>query len=269
MYRAVRGRRRRRDRPGRPPGRRRPHAAGRRTCCTRRSLMRVTERAMADRTRPRGRPVGDRQHRHQVAPRGHRAPGLDLVGVCGPLAGQGRCGRRRPVRRWHRPASPRPTSTTIARARRRTASSTCRQGCDLDDVCRLLASGTNVVTTRGEFHHPPSMDPATRRGSRPPAREGGTSIHSTGSSPGFISEALPIVLTSIQRRLDRLTIDEFADLSQRNSPDLLFDDHGLRRRAVDVRRPGGGPRHADAFGPSLRRAGRCARRCPSTRGGER
>lgn len=59
--------------------------------------------------------------------------------------------------------------------------------------------------------------------------EGGTSIHSTGSSPGFITEAVPLVLTSIQRRLDRLTIDEFADLSQRDSPGLLFDVMGFGR----------------------------------------
>ena len=97
------------------------------------------------------------------------------------------------------------------------------QGCDFGTVCRLLASGTNVVTTRGEFHHPPSMDPDAAGRSRRPAERGGTSIHSTGSSPGFITEAVPLVLTSMQRRLDRLVIEEFADLSRRPSPELLFD----------------------------------------------
>lgn len=122
---------------------------------------------------------------------------------------------------------------------------------DADDVCRLLASGTNVVTTRGEFHHPPSMNPELRERIEAACAEGGTSIHSTGSSPGFISEALPLVLTSIQRRLDRLTIDEFADLSQRNSPGLLFDVMGFGRppAAFDQRRLSHG---RVSFGPSLR-----------------
>ena len=31
---------------------------------------------------------------------------------------------------------------------------------DVEDVCALLAGGSNVVTTRGEFHHPASMDPS-------------------------------------------------------------------------------------------------------------
>jgi len=71
-------------------------------------------------------------------------------------------------------------------------------------VWALLASGANIVTTRGEFHHPASMDPDVRAAVENACRAGGTSIHSTGSSPGFISEALPIALASIQRRLDSL-----------------------------------------------------------------
>ena len=122
---------------------------------------------------------------------------------------------------------------------------------DADDVCRLLASGANVVTTRGEFHHPPSMDPDLRARVEAACADGGTSIHSTGSSPGFITEALPLVVTSLQRRLDGLTIDEFADLSRRPSPDLLFGIMGFGKAptAFDERRLSHG---RTSFGPSLR-----------------
>ena len=122
--------------------------------------------------------------------------------------------------------------------------------CDLDEVCRLLASGANIVTTRGEFHRPASLDPAARDRVEAACARGGTSIHSTGSSPGFITEAVPLVLTSIQRRLEALTIDEFADLSQRDSPRLLFDVMGFGRPLADF-----DPRRLTygkvAFGPSL------------------
>jgi 4-hydroxy-tetrahydrodipicolinate reductase len=121
---------------------------------------------------------------------------------------------------------------------------------DPDDVCRLLAAGANVVTTRGELHRPASMDPELRERVEAACREGGTSIHSTGSSPGFITEAVPLVLTSIQRSLDSLTIDEYADLSERNSPDLLFGIMGFGRApaAMDEGRLNHGRR---SFGPSL------------------
>jgi hypothetical protein len=57
--------------------------------------------------------------------------------------------------------------------------------CDLGEVCRLLSSGANIVTTRGEFHHPASMRPEDRERVEAACQEGGSSIHSTGSSPGF------------------------------------------------------------------------------------
>ena len=121
---------------------------------------------------------------------------------------------------------------------------------DADVVGRILAGGTNVVTTRGELHRPASMDPALRDRIEAACRAGGTSIHSTGSSPGFISEALPLVLTSLQRRLDGLTVDEFADLSSRDSPDLLFNIMGFGRApaAFDEGRLSHG---RTSFGPSL------------------
>jgi len=103
------------------------------------------------------------------------------------------------------------------------------RACDFDEVCRLLAAGANIVTTRGEFHHPASLDAGVLARVEKACATGETSIYSTGSSPGFITEALPIVLASLQRRLDHLAIDEFADLSSRDSPDLLFGIMGFGR----------------------------------------
>ena len=122
---------------------------------------------------------------------------------------------------------------------------------DLDQVCAILAAGTNVVTTRGEFHHPGSMPPADRERVEQACAEGGTSIHSTGSSPGFISEAVPLALTSIQRRLDLLAINEYADLASRDSPEMLFDLMGFGHSTAEFP----AERFAFAaysFGPSMR-----------------
>lgn len=113
-----------------------------------------------------------------------------------------------------------------------------RQGTDVDELCALLASGKNVVTTRCDFHHPPSMPTEMRERIEAACRSGGTSIYSTGSSPGFSTEALLLPLVSLSRRLDCLTIDEYADLSSRNSPDLLFNimGYGAPPTEVDQRR---------------------------------
>ncbi len=125
------------------------------------------------------------------------------------------------------------------------------QECNFDEVCRLLESGANVVTTRGEFQYPPGLEQSVRARIDAACQRGGTSIHGTGSSPGFISEAVPLVLTSLQRRLDRLSIEEFADLSRRNSPVLLFDLMGFGRDPARFDR-GRWAHGVHSFGPSLR-----------------
>ncbi|GAA5052256.1 NAD(P)H-dependent amine dehydrogenase family protein [Nocardia callitridis] len=122
---------------------------------------------------------------------------------------------------------------------------------DIGEVCTLLAAGLNVVTTGGGFHHPASMDPVDCARVETACWSGGTSLHSTGSSPGFITEAVPLLLASIQRRLDGIMIDEYADLSQRDSPELLFDIMGFGRAPGDIDEYR--LEHArTSFGPSLR-----------------
>jgi 2,4-diaminopentanoate dehydrogenase len=113
-----------------------------------------------------------------------------------------------------------------------------RQGTDIGEICALLASGKNIVTTRGDFHHPRSMDAGIRGQVEEACRAGNASIYSTGSSPGFVTEALAIPLVSMSRRLDCLTIDEFADMTSRNSPDLLFNvmGYGVAPSAFDQRK---------------------------------
>ena len=95
------------------------------------------------------------------------------------------------------------------------------------ELCRILASGANVVSTRMELQNPATLAPADREAIATACATGNSSVHATGSSPGFITEALPIVLASIQRRLDGLTIYEFADSASRNSPEMLFGMMGF------------------------------------------
>ena len=124
------------------------------------------------------------------------------------------------------------------------------QGTDVDAICRLLASGKNVVTTRDDFHYPQGMDRLLRERIEAACAAGASSLYSTGVSPGFVTEALAIPLLSISRRLECLTIDEFADLSSRASPHLLFEvmGYGEARGSFDPARLA----HLEAnFGSSL------------------
>lgn len=104
-----------------------------------------------------------------------------------------------------------------------------QEGANLDDICRLLETGINIVTTRGEFFNPEKMSPEFRQRTQAACEKGKSSLHATGSSPGFITETLPLALTSISRRLDCLTIDEFAYIPESCSNEMIFDVMGYGR----------------------------------------
>ena len=126
-----------------------------------------------------------------------------------------------------------------------------QQGCNFDDLCRLLESGINVVTTRDEVQYPACMDPAIRDRVEAACGRGNSSIHATGSSPGFITEAVPLVLASMQRRLDSLRIYEFADLAARDSPEMLFNVMGFGRAPIPGANEGRAAHLRNSFGPTL------------------
>lgn len=120
----------------------------------------------------------------------------------------------------------------------------------VDEVCRLLESGANVVSTRMEYQNPAALDPAIAARIEAACQKGGTSLHASGSSPGFITEAMPIVMASIQRRLDNLNIMEFADCSSRNSPEMIFEMMGFGAKPGAASQ--GQLEHKKmSFGPSL------------------
>ncbi|QXC61081.1 hypothetical protein KSP35_22670 [Aquihabitans sp. G128] len=103
----------------------------------------------------------------------------------------------------------------------------------LDVVCRILASGANVVTTAFLFH-PASLPAADRERLEAACREGGTSIHGTGLNPGVLSGVLPLALSSMSRRVDRVVLQERADWSFYESTHITFDNMRFGQPAAEV-----------------------------------
>jgi len=89
-------------------------------------------------------------------------------------------------------------------------------------ICRLLAEGINVATARMEFNHRDTLAPETRRSIEEACARGGASLYGSGSTPGWFTEVMPLVLSAMERRWDCLTLTDYADMSSRNSPDMLF-----------------------------------------------
>jgi hypothetical protein len=104
-----------------------------------------------------------------------------------------------------------------------------QEGANVEDVCRFLEAGINIATSRVDYLEPDRMNPEVRRRVEEACRKGGASIHATGASPGFSSEALPLVVASMSRRMVCMTIDEFADIPA-SCPDFQVAAMGFGRR---------------------------------------
>jgi hypothetical protein len=80
----------------------------------------------------------------------------------------------------------------------------------LDLVCRLLASGKNVISPAGPFL-PNKWFPEQAARIDAACREGGTSFHGCGIHPGFAGDVLPLTLTRLMNRVDCIEVTEVID----------------------------------------------------------
>jgi 2,4-diaminopentanoate dehydrogenase len=121
-----------------------------------------------------------------------------------------------------------------------------QDGVNLDDVCRFLEAGINIATSRTDFLEPEYMDPEVRRRTEAACAKGNSSIHASGSSPGFSSEALPLVATSMSRGMDLMIVDEFANIPL-SCPDVQVIGMGFGSAVTGVFDPNLLHHHAHGF----------------------
>ncbi len=123
----------------------------------------------------------------------------------------------------------------------------------LDDMCRILRSGANLVTTSFvPLIHPWQVVPEIARRLEDACREGGSSLFCSGIDPGFSPDALPILLSSMCQRIESIRAQEIFDYSSYDQPETLFDVMGFGRppgTPVPLLLPGA---LAMAWGGSLR-----------------
>ena len=103
----------------------------------------------------------------------------------------------------------------------------------LDEVCRILASGTNVVTTAFLFH-PRSLPADDLARLEAACVSGDSSVHGTGLDPGNLSGVLPLALSGMSRTIERITLQERADWSFYESTHITFDNMRFGRAPEEV-----------------------------------
>jgi hypothetical protein len=100
----------------------------------------------------------------------------------------------------------------------------------LDDVCRLLESGKNVVSTAvTAYIYPRSAGAGVVERLEAACRAGGTSFHGTGIEPGWASEVLPLTMSVLFKRIDSLLVQELLNYSSYDSSHMLMGVMGFGR----------------------------------------
>ena len=94
------------------------------------------------------------------------------------------------------------------------------------DICALLRSGKNVITTAGQ-HYPAAHGPARLALFDEAARAGGVTLYGTGMNPGYVLERLVLGLTGVCVDVQRIEVTELLDASTMPDPDFVFTVMGM------------------------------------------
>jgi len=108
---------------------------------------------------------------------------------------------------------------------------------DIDIICRLLASGKNVITVVG-YMYPKVHGTALVKKLEEACRAGGTTFHSTGLNPGWLGDVLPLSMTSLSRSVDKIHVTEISDFTYYPSPEIMLDVMGFGKPIAQFKREG-------------------------------
>ncbi|BBZ70389.1 NAD(P)H-dependent amine dehydrogenase family protein [Mycobacterium paraseoulense] len=95
------------------------------------------------------------------------------------------------------------------------------------DVCQLLESGKNVIATSTPFLHPKAMDEQLGAAIEGACQAGGVTFHGLGIAPGYMSEMLPLSLSRLWGRVDKLVARETLMYNEYPSHEMMFDFLGF------------------------------------------
>ncbi len=98
----------------------------------------------------------------------------------------------------------------------------------VEDICRILASGKNVVSSSiVPLVHPRSFFPEVRDKLEDACRKGATSCFTSGIDPGFANDLLPLTLSGLCERWEEVRILEIINYATYDQPQVLFETMGF------------------------------------------
>jgi 2,4-diaminopentanoate dehydrogenase len=85
----------------------------------------------------------------------------------------------------------------------------------VEQVLGIVSRGWNVLSTCEELSNPWAIDPAAARAVDDAARRNGVTVLGSGINPGFLMDALPLLMTALCRSVDRIGVRRVVDTNHR------------------------------------------------------
>ena len=106
-------------------------------------------------------------------------------------------------------------------------------------ILEILEAGLDVVTTAEEMSFPWLAHPQEAAEVDAAAKRAGKTVLGTGVNPGFIMDSLPLFLTAICQRVDRLEVTRIINASTRRGPFQAKIGSGLTVEQFNARMAAG------------------------------
>jgi len=106
---------------------------------------------------------------------------------------------------------------------------------DVKNICRLLESGKDVVTTVG-YVYPKAYGPELVERFEDACAKGRSSLHGTGVNPGWMGELLPLTMSAMCSRIDQVYVMESTEFSGYPSRDVILNMMGFGKPPEEFER---------------------------------
>ena len=110
----------------------------------------------------------------------------------------------------------------------------CPMPWNLAEMCRLLESGTHVITPC-PYWYPFIQNPEAAALIDAACKKGNANLHASGCNPGGIAERFPLTFTGWCNRIDRITMTECGDCRAYSSPAVVKEIMNLGKSPEEAR----------------------------------
>ncbi len=98
----------------------------------------------------------------------------------------------------------------------------------IDDLCRILRAGKDVVSSSVvSLVEPRGLGPAITQKLEDACAEGRSSFLTSGIDPGFANDWLPLVLSGMSERWTQVRVQEIVNYATYDQPEVLFETMGF------------------------------------------